>query len=284
MGEEGIRRRVAVALTLAVALLLGAGAPWAGEEILPPSGFHGWKLDGKPRTYSNENLYNHIDGGAEPFLELGFESCEVRRYFKGKLELTTEIYRMSDPAAALGIYLMQCGTEAPDPGLKERHTASENQLTLIRGRHLLRFTGRPGASPKRDVFLAFARYVADRVPASGEPGILARVPAEGVVPGSLRIVRGPITLQALAPPFPPERLPFGAGVTGVAADVRTEDGVVRTVLALEYADPAAASAAGASIQAVAGALEGGGSAEVRSEGAALRISWPLAQAVPPGAK
>ena len=206
-------------LILLILLITVPACPlFAADEILPPTGFQGWKLDGKARTYTGDSLYNHIDGGAEPFLELGFESCEVRRYIKAGLEFTAESYRMSDGAASLGIYLMQCGKETPDPGLGERHTASSNQLTFVRGQYLVRLTGKPGACPAREFFLAVARYAADHMPSVSPPAILELLPKEGQVGASVRILRGPVTLQALDPPFSPESLSLGGGVTAVAAD------------------------------------------------------------------
>lgn len=279
------KNRIGAATSMAVLfLLLAFSIISAAEEVLPPSGFEGWKLDGKARTYPGEALYNHIDGGAEPFLELGFETCEVRRYSKEKLELTAECYRMSDASAALGIYLMQCGRETPDPALAERHTAGENQVTVVKGRHLIRLTGRPGACPKREVFIGFARWAAGRIPGTPPPAILSRAPSEGAVEGSLRIIRGPVTLQALAPPFPAEAVPFGREITGVASDQHRE-GRLFTVLLVEYPDPAAASAAAASL----GALESKNptrnpTLEFRSEGPILRVSWPLVGDGPPAGK
>jgi hypothetical protein len=205
-------------ILLFTCFLLPATLLIAADGVLPPSGFEGWKLDGKARTYAGDALYNHIDGGAEPFLELGFESCEVRRYIRGKLELTAECYRMSDTAGALGIYLMQCGRETPAPGFAERHTASSNQLTLLRSQSLVRLTGKPGACPSRDVFVAFARYATDHISWEPPPALLELLPKDGRVGASVRILRGPLTLQPFDPPFSPESLSLGGGALAVGAD------------------------------------------------------------------
>ncbi|HPB73006.1 MAG TPA: hypothetical protein PLX71_08505, partial [Phycicoccus sp.] len=75
--------------------------------------------------YGPGDLYNYIDGGAELFLEFGFEACTVQQYKRGADEAVMEVYRMDDPVAARGIYLMKCGVEKPDPAFKERHTADK---------------------------------------------------------------------------------------------------------------------------------------------------------------
>jgi len=56
------------------------------------------------RRFSNESLFGYIDGGAELFLEYGFDSLVVTGIsYKGN-DIRAEIYRMSDPDAAFGIY------------------------------------------------------------------------------------------------------------------------------------------------------------------------------------
>jgi hypothetical protein len=259
------KKRIGAATSMAILfLLLASSMISATEEIFPPSGFEGWKLDGKARTYAGEALYNHIDGGAEPFLELGFESCEVRRYLKAGMEITVESYRMSDSAAALGIYLMQCGKETPDPGFGERHTASSNQLTMVRSQALVRLTGKPGACPSRDVFLAFARYATDHIPWEPPPALFDLPPKDGQTGASVRILRGPVTLQPFDPPFSPESLSLGDGATGIAADYTGGSKGPYTLLLAEFPSVARAERALGTIE--KSIQSGGGTSSPRDGG------------------
>ena len=56
------------------------------------------------RRFSNESLFGYIDGGAELFLEYGFDSLVVTEISYRGNDIKAEIYRMSDPDAAFGIY------------------------------------------------------------------------------------------------------------------------------------------------------------------------------------
>ena len=88
----------------------------AAQDILPAGGFvRGWEADGPPRVFIEKDLFNHIDGGAELFLEFGFAKLRVQPYSGEKAELVGELYEMTGPAAALGIYLMNAGRETPWP-------------------------------------------------------------------------------------------------------------------------------------------------------------------------
>ena len=55
--------------------------------------------------YTPATLSTHINGGAELFLEFGFEEMQLLTSTADEVELTAELYRMRDPEAALGIYL-----------------------------------------------------------------------------------------------------------------------------------------------------------------------------------
>lgn len=110
---------VLVACQLAAAAPRQAARP-TGDAALTPSesAAPGWKKVENLRVFSREDLYGYIDGGAELFLELGFDQLTLQKYRNGASEFAVEIYRMTDPAAATGIYLMKCGKETRDPAFK----------------------------------------------------------------------------------------------------------------------------------------------------------------------
>lgn len=218
---------------LTAALLFGVAAWAAGDaSLLPADEFApGWAKEGRPKIYEGEALYDHIDGGGEAFLELGFEACTLQRYRRGAETLVVEIYRMTDPAAALGIYLASCGRETPDPGLNERHTVGHNQLLLAKGRFYLVITS-PDASPGMPkVLSASGGSVAKSLPAADPPACLALLPKEGLEPGSLRIVRGAIGLQSLVTLGEGDFLLLERKATAVAGDYREGGGLVTLIVA-----------------------------------------------------
>lgn len=240
MAVRNIASPVAI-LCLVLALpLLAAGDP----SLLPPDGFSpGWARDGAPKVYEGEGLYDHIDGGGEAFLELGFEACTVQRYRKGAETFTFEVYRMTDTAAALGIYLTQCGRETPDKTFAERHTVGKNQLLLVKGRTYLVATS-PEASPGLPkALVAAARAAAEGIAPAPPPAALSLLPEEGLVPGSLRILRGPIGLQALVTLGDGDVLLLKRRVPAVAGDFRDKGGSSRSLIVVAYPDSDSAGAA-----------------------------------------
>ncbi|MFH1177401.1 MAG: DUF6599 family protein [Acidobacteriota bacterium] len=232
-------------LVLLLALALAA----AGDEARPAAGaLPGWQPVGTTVTFRGSELYGHIDGGAEIFLELGFEEVTVDRHERAGAELVVEHYRMSDAAAALGIYLMKCGRETPDPRLPERHSCGRLQLQLVKGSHFLVITNDSGAPELAASMVALAALVAEKLAAS-PPVVFPGLAEEGLRPGSLRILRGSYGLEALATLGEGDILLLGGKVTAVAGSYEFPGGPGYTLIRADYGAPAAALHAFANLRA-----------------------------------
>jgi len=233
--------------TLLTILLVAAVAPRAQKagdvNLLPADGFSGtWKKNGPMKVFTSEDLYGHIDGGAEAFLELGFEQLTVQKYKDGANELAVEIYRMKDATAARGIYLARCGKETRDPALKERHTASRQQILLQRHRYYIVLYNTAGGAANAPMLLKAAQAMAPKLPADTPVPVLDVLPAAGLVPGSARVVRGPVSLQALYTLGDGDILQLGGRITGVGGDYKDASGST-TLIIVDYPTPAAVGAA-----------------------------------------
>jgi hypothetical protein len=216
----------------------------AGDaSLLPPDGFgRGWRRIGPPKVFEGAALYDHIDGGGEPFLEIGFEACTVQRYASGKDEAVLEIYRMTDETAALGVFLTAGGSITLDSPEATQSTGAENQATLRKGRYFFVATCPEARSGMAAELSALAAFPADKVEAGTVPPVLSLLPRTPPVAGTLRIFRGPAGLQAVATLGEGDVLLQGGKVAGAAGDFG-EGNPPRTVIALAYPTAAEASAA-----------------------------------------
>lgn len=238
------RTSLAAALIMcAAAALGGCGARQSAGPApgpMPADGFAGvWTRDGGPTVFPGAELYGHIDGGAEVFLELGFEGLEVQRYTADVGEIAVELYRMTDPVAALGIYLMKCGTETPDPSLEARHTAGPDQLQMVRGSSYVSVNVMRSDGDLEPALVDFARHVSEHLPAGEATGVFEALPQPGRVGGSERVIRGPFTLEALYTFGEGDILGLAGTVTAVAAEYE-HDGGRFTRIVVPYGDAAAA--------------------------------------------
>lgn len=187
------RKLILAALAVSgLALVVRAAGP-----VLPGDGFFpGWRISGKARTFIKSDLFNHIDGGAELFLEFGFGQAVVQRYAKDEAEIVLEAYEMAGPEAALGIYLMKCGTETPLPGIPARNSSEPAQFTILKGRYFVQIDNPEGDAALVPAMTALAAAFLASIPEQAvPPGVLALLPKERRIAGSERLIRGPFGLQ-----------------------------------------------------------------------------------------
>jgi len=242
------RHVMRVALVMAMAAcasgLALAQRPASDAALLPADGFSGaWKKSAPMKVFTGQDLYGYIDGGAESFLEMGFEQLTVQKYRDGANELTIELYRMTDPTAARGIYLARCGKETPDPSVKARHTASRHQILLQQHRYYLILNNTAGGAANAPILAKAALAMLPKMPADAQVPALALLPQAGLVPGSVRLFRGPVGLQAIYTLGDGDILQLGGKLTALAGDFKDASTGAYTLLVAEYPTPSAASAA-----------------------------------------
>jgi len=195
----------------------------AAEIVLPGDDFFpGWKSAGKTSAFIEADLFNHIDGGADLFLEFGFKRVLVQRYARAGTEIAVEVYEMTGPESALGIYLMKCGPETPLSGIPARNSSETAQFTILKGRYFIQVDNFGEDKAAVPAMTALARTILDQVPDEPiDPRLAALLPADHKIAGSERLIRGPVALQ----PF----FTFGDG------DIFRQGGKIFGMLA-EYSD------------------------------------------------
>lgn len=246
------RRGVIIAAALgllAPGLVALQGGANPTVELLQGS-LGGRQANGAIRLFRGAELYGHIDGGAEIFLELGFAELAVARLGHGKAEVGAELYRMADATAALGIYLARSGGETPDRRLAARHTVGRHQLQLVEGPFYLCLDTPEDTKVTAADLADVASAIVARLPRQAQPDVLGILPREGRIGGSERVVRGPVGLSSLITLGEGDILSFGGTVTAWMADyAATADVPAHTVLIADYPDAAAAGRAVAHLKA-----------------------------------
>ncbi len=219
----------------------GSENPVSGPNLFPPTGaIDNWKTRSGTKRFSGAELYGHINGGAEIFLDLGFERLDVQKYAQGKRTITVDIYHMADRAAALGIYLMKCGKETPSDVVDARHTVNQYQLLATAGAVYLTITDVDGTEPAGATLAKFARYIMRSVPDAGNEDLFAALPVGDRIVGSERIIRGQFTLQAIYTLGPGDILQLNGETTALCARYRSGAKESFTRLVADYPSAAAA--------------------------------------------
>jgi CO/xanthine dehydrogenase Mo-binding subunit len=148
---------------------------------------------------------------------------------------------MESPAAALGIYLFQAGRESGWPGIAARNSSEEAQIAALKGRFFVRVNNFEGGAGSKPAMIALATAFLAGVAADPLADPFIALPAPGRVPGSERLIRGPVGLQPYYTFGEGDILGLGGKIFAVLADYRDDAGLTSTRLLIDYKDPEAAS-------------------------------------------
>jgi hypothetical protein len=222
-------------LFIHIFVLVGFG--FAAQGIIPQDDFSsGWKKSGRPSTFIKADLFNHIDGGAELFLEYGFDKLLVQGYARGKSELTLDIYEMESPESALGIYLTKCGQETPVAGIRARNSGEKSQLTILKSKYFVYVNNFDGDAKNLPAMVALANKALESIPVVPSEGWLEQLPKESLVDRSQRLIRGPVALQPFYTFGEGDILELRGKIFGMLANYRGEGNAVYTRLIIPYPD------------------------------------------------
>jgi len=168
-------------MTACVLLAMLAVVPGAGDVGLLPQ-VAGWKLASPPARYTDENLFEYIDGGAEAFLQFDFQDLVAASYVNAKkIEVTVDIYHHRDADRAFGMYTQERrpGSTKMPGGLEG--IAAEDNLQFVAGAYYVKLALPEGGD--RSLLPMFARKIAAKIPGRREPpAVLQAFPAKGKQP------------------------------------------------------------------------------------------------------
>lgn len=175
-----------VLLTLLFPML--ASAAGSLENMLPSPGFSkAWIMDGKPASYTKDNLYTYINGEAELYLPYGFSALASALYEKDgntKAALVADIFLMGSDIDAFGIYSRYRNPDAEVIKIGGGGFIDESQLMFYKDRYFVRLSS-SGDNPERSAFIACAEAIAGKIPGkSVPPEELALLKIPGVISGT----------------------------------------------------------------------------------------------------
>lgn len=188
--------RIFATLTLTITFTLFAAAqpsfPTIGIDDLPGAEFTG------TRSFTQTSLYGYIDGGAELYLEYGFDTLVVTEVKTREKEIKVEVYRMTDAEAAFGIFSVsrfRCNGGAK---LTDYYCRSAYQLQLCKGPYYVSIINSDGTKEEQAVSDDIARALLSAIDApsfdpnqfSSEEVSVETMKSAVLVRGSLGVFNG----------------------------------------------------------------------------------------------
>lgn len=132
--------------------------PGIDESDLPDASFKA------ARVYTGASLFGYINGGAELFREYGFSDAWITElhYMGGKY--ITEIYRMTGPEEAFGIYSVSRYRCRNTPSLSPFACQTPYQLQICKGPYYISIINSTGSSNDSIASLRIGQAIVRKIP------------------------------------------------------------------------------------------------------------------------
>jgi hypothetical protein len=156
-----------------------------------PDEIQGWKKPDEGVVYSQENLYEYINGGAELYISYQFKHLLSQTYVdKDSIEIRIDLFDMGSSYNAYGIF--GHGKEQLDhfvsPDVESEYASG--LLTFWKGRYYVSILAYPETEKKKLIVKTLASMIADQINEKSEkPPIVSKLPAEGLDLSSIRYIR-----------------------------------------------------------------------------------------------
>lgn len=179
------------ALAAAALITVAAGA----QSVVVPrvlAGMNGVE-SAQSRTFTETSLYGYINGGAELYLEYGFDTLLVTELVIEGSDIKAEVYRMKDPEAAFGIFSVsrfRCNGGAK---LTEHLCRSAYQLQFCKGPYYVSIINDTGSDDDQKRSSDLARLMIENiVEPSFDPGSFYNDALDDDTMRGAVLVRGPL--------------------------------------------------------------------------------------------
>lgn len=163
------------------------------EKLLPAdSQISPWTKSGKPDIYKKQKLFNYIDGGADIYLEYGFNQVISQEYMYEEESIVVDIYEMNDPEAAFGIYSIHRDAHKPPANVGDDGTEFDYQITFWQDRYYVILLGYSTDKETKNVLRNFAKNISARIPGHAKPPQIIHF-----LPKKFRIPRSESSLEGM---------------------------------------------------------------------------------------
>lgn len=148
------------------------------------------------RQFGNDGLWGYINGGADLYLEYGFEQVTVQEVQIGKAAYKVDIYRMDSPEAAYGVYSVSRFRCRETNVINHTDCSTPYQYLAAKGNYFLSVSNASGTIAEQQEGLKVAGIILSQITDidPGFPSIFLDPALEESFAG-LKYIKGPIGLQ-----------------------------------------------------------------------------------------
>jgi hypothetical protein len=154
------------------------------HSYLPhPNELEPWHLVDSVRVFTGEELYTLIDGGADMYLEYGFQRVITAVYENPQeRSIKLEIYEMTDAAAAFGLFSLNIGTQGKQVAIGNEGRQYDYHIMFWKNRFLVFVSGNDTLKETSAGIRTIAAIVDEKLGQLGKkPPILEYLPLKDLI-------------------------------------------------------------------------------------------------------
>jgi len=160
-----------------------------------PSQIAGWKAGPDDRVFDEKTIFEYIDGAGEVYKAYNMRWCLSRQYVKpDATRIILDIFDMGSSADAFGVFTHDTDGDIIDIGQDGRYRSG--WLSFWQQRYFVSVYMQEESPAAEQAVKNLGRKIAQLIGKQGDrPGILKRLPNQGLIDGSIRYLHHPIVLN-----------------------------------------------------------------------------------------
>jgi hypothetical protein len=147
------------------------------QDLLPGDRyFANWKVKDSIELFKGDNLFSYIDGGADIYLEYGFQeviSCKYSNF--AQTDIHAEIYRMTSDSAAFGIFTINSSLKGNPVDYGTKGIIYDYYLDFWKGPYFVRCTSSRKENNVMDTLKLLVKFIDDKITVTGKEPQLTNV-------------------------------------------------------------------------------------------------------------
>jgi hypothetical protein len=185
-----------ILIVLAAQIFIASGFAQNDADItslLPdPDHFANWKIKDSIEVFKGDELFSYIDGGADLYLEYGFDEVAICKYVNfAAICLRVEIYRMTSDTAAFGIFSINSSGKGKTASFGNKAFRYDYYLDFWKGSCFVRCSASRKDSVIMDTLMLFAQVVDGNIRDKGkEPELINVFKVENMEFKNTKYIRG----------------------------------------------------------------------------------------------
>lgn len=113
----------------------------------------------RSERYDGKSLWGYINGGADIYLEYGFDKVFVQELIWKKYQFKINVYRMQDEEAAFGIFSVSRHRCAPLDSISEFNCVTPYHIQIAHGRLYISIVNDNGSSGEQEFAIRLAKKI-----------------------------------------------------------------------------------------------------------------------------